>query len=211
MAATIAEPAQPESIAQPEIRSPASRSRSFPDAGRGDPASGKRSDCLATALLRLQQLDRTPLPAPLLPAGDMEIAGEPQESDRRIFPRREARGTATIARFATRQELTAAEADALLCRHGSAGELLDLSRNGMAVVLLQSWRAGERILVRLPLKTGSCSQFPTAKVIRSLELGAGLWKVVAQFEQPLAFDDAYELCEHNLTDGNPFQFPADGH
>jgi hypothetical protein len=210
MTAAVSEPALAEVVIAPEVTSPVSRSRSFADAGRGDAASGGRADCLATALLRLQQLDRTPLPVPQPSMDDVEAGGDSEEPDRRIFPRREARGAATIVRLATGQELTATEADSLLCRHGSAGELLDLSRNGIAIVLLQAWRAGERILVRLPLKTETSSQLPTAKVIRSLELGAGLWKVVAQFEQPLAFDDAYELCEHNLTYGNPFQYPPDG-
>ncbi len=119
-------------------------------------------------------------------------------SDRRTYPRRWARGAVSVAAIPEGLLFTRESADLLMCTAGVAGELLDLSRNGLAFIRMQPLQADARILVRLSHQKDTETFDTVAEVVRATELGDGLWKIMARFEKPLSFDDAYELCEHEF-------------
>jgi hypothetical protein len=123
--------------------------------------------------------------------------------DRREFPRRGAHGPVTIARGLTIRDATSDCWDTVLSRwlddHGLSGELLDLSRNGLACLTIHPLMRDETIGVRLCHPEHRAPLDTTAVVIRATPLGDGRWKVVARFTQSLSFDDAYELCDHSAV------------
>ncbi len=120
--------------------------------------------------------------------------------DRREFPRRGAHGPVTIARGLTSTDAASAHSDTVLSGRldadGLSGELLDLSRNGLACLTIHALERDEAIGVRLCHPDHRVPLDTTAEVIRATSLGDGRWKVVARFTRPLSFDDAYELCDH---------------
>lgn len=120
-----------------------------------------------------------------------------QGADRRIFPRRGARGPVSVARV-TEEVLSSYSPDRLIRETGISGELLDLSRNGLALALLHQLAADDRIFVRLCPPAGGGSVDCFARVIRTIEIADGFWKIVAQFEKPLGFEEAYQLFDHEL-------------
>lgn len=120
-----------------------------------------------------------------------------QGADRRIFPRRGARGPVSVARV-TDEVLSSYSPDRLIRETGISGELLDLSRNGLALALLHQLAANDRIFVRLCPPAGGGSVDCFARVIRTIEIADGFWKIVAQFEKPLGFEEAYQLFDREL-------------
>lgn len=173
------------------------------------PLRGRRcssTDTFGNALRRLQRAN-----APVTPPDHADAvldAMEPVEpvaadssdgQDRRSFPRREAHGHASVTSFPHVAVPTPELADAMLRNEGVSGELIDLSRNGLAVLLLQPLPSGEEILVRLCSPGSDETRDKLAKVIRSIGIDGGLWKIVAQFVEPLSFDAAYELFERQST------------
>lgn len=120
-----------------------------------------------------------------------------QGTDRRIFPRRGARGPVSVARV-TEDVLASYSPERLIRETGISGELLDLSRNGLALALLHQLAADDRIFVRLCPPQGGGAVDCFARVIRTIEIADGFWKIVAQFEKPLGFEEAYQLFDRQM-------------
>lgn len=159
-----------------------------------------QADRFGDALRRLQSVGSTP-PSSIRAEdvsnpeqADSEAASS-DASDRRSFPRREAHGHASVASFPHVVVPTRELADALLRDEGVSGELIDLSRNGLAILLLQPLRAGEEIIVRLCYPGSDKTRDTLATVVRSTSIDGGLWKIVARLLEPLSFDAAYDLFD----------------
>jgi hypothetical protein len=188
---SVAEPVLPQSLHA--ISDWESTPTEPSDPGHTRTITPRHEDVIGVALLRIQQRLAS-RPTVDWPATTEEV--DIAHDDRRDYPRRWARGPVTITRLPHPAIETEEALTAVLTEHGVSGELLDLSRNGLACLLLNSLARGERIGVRL---THSEHQIPLdlfARAIRSTEIGDGRWKLVAQFQHPLSFDNAYELCEH---------------
>lgn len=99
------------------------------------------------------------------------------------------------------EEITAATVQRLLHDQGVAGELLDLSRNGLAFVGMQPLANGVKLVARLCLPQQAEHLDAIAEVVRTIPIAESLWKIVAQFEQPLSFEEAYLLCDHAADAG----------
>ncbi len=157
-------------------------------------------DRLGDALRRLRSASNT-LASPLEQGdksytGALDTEAPPSDgADRRTFPRREAHGHASVASFPHAAALTPELADALLHDKGVSGELIDLSRNGLAILLLQPLPAGEELIVRLCYPGSDETRDTLATVVRSISIDGGLWKIVARLTEPLSFDAAYELFD----------------
>lgn len=130
----------------------------------------------------------------------LENAETATAADRRIFPRRGARGPVSVARVAP-GDLSSRGPERLIRETGISGELLDLSRNGLALALLHQLAADDRIFVRLCPPSGGTPVDCFARVIRTTEIADGFWKIVAQFERPLGFEEAYQLFDRELDLG----------
>ncbi|MDX1967359.1 MAG: PilZ domain-containing protein [Planctomycetaceae bacterium] len=159
-----------------------------------------QADRFGDALRRLQSIVGPPWSTTeaedvLNPGRETAAPAEFDASDRRSFPRREAHGHASVASFPHVVAPTRELADALLRDAGVSGELIDLSRNGLAIVLLQPLAAGEEIIVRLCYPGGAETRDVLATVVRSTSIDGGLWKIVARLLEPLSFDAAYDLFD----------------
>lgn len=162
-----------------------------------------QADRFGDALRRLQSVGSTP--PSLSSSVCAEDVSKPEQadseatssdaSDRRSFPRREAHGHASVASFPHVVVPTRDLADALLRDEGVSGELIDLSRNGLAILLLQPLPAGEEIIVRLCYPGSDETRDTLATVVRSTSIDGGLWKIVARLLEPLSFDAAYDLFD----------------
>lgn len=165
------------------------------------PAKIGAADRIGEALRRLERLmSGVPVATDEAAWSDSAEVAPPTGLDRREFPRRGAHGPVTIARSVTITDSASDRRDTVLSRRldadGLSGELLDLSRNGLACLTIQPLERDETIGVRLCHPEHRAPLDTTAEVIRATPLGDGRWKVVARFIQPLSFDDAYELCDH---------------
>jgi hypothetical protein len=114
-------------------------------------------------------------------------------ADRRAYPRGDVHGFASVARFPLGALLTPQWVDWLLQTCGVAGALLDVSRNGFSLVLLQPLLPGEVVVARLARFAEPAIVDVAAEVVRVVDLGDGRWKIVATMRPELSFEAAYEL------------------
>lgn len=172
-----------------------------------------RRDILGSALVRLHALSGADTqPESTTPHTASDVASTANDADRRVYPRCGARGAVSLVRLANDITVTARHISEQMVAAGIAGELLDLSRNGAALVLLQAMNPGDRIALRLCQSSNhqhAEHQYSdhVARVVRSVDIGAGLWKIVAQFEKPLSFEAAYQLFERE-PNGSDAEIPA---
>lgn len=121
------------------------------------------------------------------------------DDDRRECPRRDSFGFVSVARFPQGSDVTPQWLDWLLETSGIAGELIDLSMSGVALLLLQPLSEQEEVALRLTQRESTLSIDTTARVIRSIDIGDGRWKIVAQFRQPLTFEQAFHLSQRQAA------------
>jgi hypothetical protein len=116
--------------------------------------------------------------------------------EQRGFPRRTAAGFVSLVHSDRPAELSPQDTARLLQTAGLTGELVDLSRSGLALVSLQPFAVGETVVVRLSQLETSEVLDAIAEVVRCVDLGDQRWKITARFDQPLGFDEAYEFARH---------------
>jgi len=112
-----------------------------------------------------------------------------------------------VVRYPPAAELTRQWTDWLMQTSGLTGELVDLSRSGLALVLLQPFAAGDALVVRLSQQDSDDTLDAVVEVVRSIDLGDQRWKIMAQFTRPLDFEEAYEFASHD-QDALPPLFAA---
>ncbi|HUQ68072.1 MAG TPA: PilZ domain-containing protein [Planctomycetaceae bacterium] len=137
----------------------------------------------------------------------MNTSDSSSTDEQRYFPRRAAAGFVSVVRFPPGAELTPQWTDWLMQTSGLTGELVDLSRSGLALVLLQPFAAGDALVVRLSQQDSDDTLDAVVEVVRSIDLGDQRWKIMAQFTKPLDFEEAYEFASHD-QDALPPLFPA---
>lgn len=127
----------------------------------------------------------------------IDVTPETPNADQRQFPRRTAAGLVTLVRSSPDMPLDRATTDWLLRTSGLTGELVDLSRSGVALVLVQPLELGDTVIVRLSQQDRPESLETAAEVIRVVDLGDQRWKIMARFAKPLGFDEAYQFANHD--------------
>lgn len=165
------------------------------------------ADPIAAALARL---DRICTPGAATSAGPAEgNASNPDPTaEQRHFPRRSAEGFVSVVRYPAGADLTPQWTDWLMQTSGLTGELVDLSRSGLALLLLQPLTVGDALVVRLSRQHLADTLDAVVEVVRVLDLGDQRWKITAQFTKPLAFDAAYEFARHDQEALPPLFPPA---
>lgn len=125
------------------------------------------------------------------------IINEPFDAaERRRFPRCPTFAQVSLTSWPAGADYNPAFAEALLDDSGIIGELMNLSRNGLAIVLPSKFVATELIAVRL-LSTDFGLHYNTlCRVVRCKPLGDGRWQIVGRFAAEIPFELAYELCDH---------------
>lgn len=122
------------------------------------------------------------------------------ESERRTGVRRDGHGDVSVAAVAE----TVVEGVGPRCgwfkEHGTAGRLVDLSTSGVSLLFVKPLEINTSILVRLASRDHSHPVDVSARVVRAVELPNGEWKIVAQFDQPLCFDLAFELTQASVLE-----------
>jgi len=195
-----------ETVTHPSIRSPeliADRPPPRSDLSAHAPhapfsGAGSATDPVASALAKLYELPTVAsavvesLPVPETVSSTPELTG-----DQRYFPRRTAAGFVSVVRFPPGAEVTPQWTDWLMQTSGLTGELVDLSRSGLALVLLQPFTMGDAVVVRLSQQDSDDTLDAVAEVVRSIDLGDQRWKIMAQFTRPLDFEKAYEFASHD--------------
>jgi hypothetical protein len=126
-------------------------------------------------------------------------------ADHRRFPRRSAGGYVSVVRWLGDRELTPEWTDWLMQTTGLTGELVDLSRSGLALLLLQPLSVGDVVVARLSQQDSAETLDVIAEVVRVVDLGDHRWKIMTQFQTPLEFDDAYDFAHHD-QDAEPLLF-----
>ena len=204
----LPDPLAPVSAASPSCVPIPCRRRHEHDRGwtlepAADATRGSR-DLFGDALVRLSHAPAEAVPTAShndLPALEFSTGNVLAEgAERRDYPRREASGAVSVAVLPTGETVTTANARQLLYEQGVAGELLDLSRNGLAFVGMQPLAGGVKLIVRLCLPQQDEHLDAVAEVVRTIPIAESLWKIVAQFEKPLSFEEAYLLCDHAVDD-----------
>lgn len=144
-----------------------------------------RTDPIASALMRIWLEDPST-------AAEVETS---TGAERRIGVRRDGHGDVSVAAVGE----TIVEGIGPLCgwfkEHGTAGRLVDLSTSGVSLLFVKPVEINTSILVRLASRDHNHPVDVSARVVRTVELPNGEWKIVAQFEQPLCFDLAFQLTQ----------------
>jgi hypothetical protein len=91
---------------------------------------------------------------------------------------------------------------------GLTGELVDLSRSGLALLLLQPLMVGDALVVRLSHQNTADTLDAVVEVVRVVDLGDQRWKIMAQFTKPLAFEEAYGFAQHDQAALPPLFSPV---
>ncbi|MBI1345184.1 hypothetical protein GC163_02730 [bacterium] len=126
-----------------------------------------------------------------------EEEGSSEQAERRQFPRCPAFGQVSIAPWPTGADYHPQFAAAFLKEAASAGELIDLSRNGLAFVVMHRCVTTELLVIRLTSEDASETYDTLCRVVRCKPLGDGRWQIVARFLLELPFEVAYDLCDHS--------------
>ncbi|HET6425443.1 MAG TPA: PilZ domain-containing protein [Planctomycetaceae bacterium] len=117
------------------------------------------------------------------------------EAERRNGVRRDGRGDVSVATVQTPLPDGIRPHCGWLTEHGTAGRLVDLSTSGVSLLFVKPVEINTAILVRLASRDHSHPVDVAAHVVRAVELPNGEWKIVAQFDQPLCFDLAFQLTQ----------------
>lgn len=126
--------------------------------------------------------------------------------DHRRFPRRTAGGFVSVVPYPADGKLTVEWTNWLMQTSGLTGELVDLSRSGLALLLLQPLAVGDVLVARLSQQESRETLDVIAEVVRVVDVGDQRWKIMTEFASPLEFDDAYEFARHD-QDAAPPLFP----
>ncbi len=126
---------------------------------------------------------------------DVEMGNDATEAERRTSVRRDGCADVSVAGAPPFPLLGHGEHCDWLHEHGMAGRLIDLSITGASMVLPKSFESESAIFVRLAPYDDCHPVDVPARVVRSVELADGQWKVVAQFDQHLCFDQAYVMTQ----------------
>jgi hypothetical protein len=154
------------------------------------------ADPIAAALGRLNQT-QTPKVSHSDRPGEGNSSDSASTAEQRHFPRRSAEGFVSVVRYPASAELTPQWTDWLMQTTGLTGELVDLSRSGLALLLLQPLTVGDALVVRLSHQETADTLDAVVEVVRVVDLGDQRWKITAQFTKPLAFDAAYGFARHD--------------
>jgi PilZ domain len=131
------------------------------------------------------------------PATEANPSTPQPAGEQRSFPRRASAGFVSVVRYPAGADVTRQWTDWLMQTSGLTGELVDLSRSGLALVSLQSFAAGDALVVRLSQLDRNGTLDAVVEVVRSIDLGDQRWKIMARFTRPLGFEEAYEFACHD--------------
>lgn len=156
-------------------------------------------DPMAAALAHLYGVPTSTIEVPAGTAAkeSIENPAPSPAADHRRFPRRSAGGYVSVVRLPADSELTPEWTNWLMQTTGLTGELVDLSRSGLALLLLQPLSVGDVIVARLSQQDSAETLDVVAEVVRVVDLGDHRWKIMTQFQTPLEFDEAYDFARHD--------------
>jgi hypothetical protein len=156
-----------------------------------DTTMAVQQDSISRALMRVWMAE------PTVPDSLAVAAGE---SERRNGVRRDGRGDVSVATVDSTPLAGVGPQCGWLTEHGTAGRLVDLSTSGVSLLFVRPVEINTAILVRLASRDHSHPVDVAAHVVRAVELPTGEWKIVAQFDQPLCFDLAFQLTQASVLE-----------
>lgn len=119
-------------------------------------------------------------------------------ADRRNGVRRDGYGDVSVATVDSPERTGLGVHCGWVTEHGTAGRLIDLSTSGVSLLFVRPVEINTPILVRLASHDHGHPVDVAAHVVRAVELPNGEWKIVAQFDQPLCFDLAFQLTQASV-------------
>lgn len=153
-------------------------------------------DVLGQTLWKLTQVPAKRAGDTILPTAEQDV--EPADSsmtERRLYPRCPTFGHVSIVPWPVGADYHTQFADALLRESGISGELLNLSQNGLAIVL-HKCVAAEMLVARLVAPQRGLHYDTLCRVVRCKPIGDGRWQIVARFPLEIPFNVAYQLSDH---------------
>ena len=112
--------------------------------------------------------------------------------------RRDGLGDVSVAPVPPSPVAGGRRSNVLLIEHGTAGRLIDLSTTGVSILFVKPLEINTRILVRLASRDQAFPVDVSAHVVRAVELPNGEWKIVAEFDQPLCLDVAFQMTQSSI-------------
>ncbi len=119
--------------------------------------------------------------------------GAPSTDDRRLFPRYVSDCTVAVHVVEENDPVTPIRVGWLLHSARIRGNLIDISMNGVAMLIHEPLREESRIHLRIRNPRFGATLDVSAALLRSIPCRAGEWKVVCQFDSHLRFDQVQQL------------------
>jgi|GEM_PF-5088308 len=162
------------------------------------PQSKSPGDVLGESLLKLKQgLHQVSDETEPQQTSDVAVLTESAATERRLYPRCPTFGQVSIAPWPAGADYHSQVAEALLRESGIAGELLNLSQNGLAITVLHQFVATEMLVARLISAERGLHYDTLCRVVRCKPIGDGRWQIVARFPLEIPFHVAYQLSDHD--------------
>jgi hypothetical protein len=164
--------------------------------------SGARHDRLGAALLELANQatgQQSSVETAVRTDRDPRAERQPtaQGDDRSALPRRDSRCVVSVHLLGQDPLPSSHKAERLLHSCRLKGELVDISMNGLALLLHEPIEQGSRVLLRLAnRRVGRTLDLP-GYAVRAASQGNGQWKVMCRFDQKLTFEQAHDFCKYD--------------
>ena len=197
-------------------------SHSFP--GGASPLSGRTPSCESASqpagLSGLRPTDRCSVPAsrvglalvrlygtvaqpsPACPAAasvTSETAPDASAAhERRALPRRDSACCVHICVIPGDEPVQTQRVEWLLHASRQSGPMVDVSLRSVSALLAQAVAGGARVMLRLTNRRLDKDVDRSARVVRSVPLGADEWKVVCRLDSPLSLEELQQFARYGF-------------
>lgn len=133
--------------------------------------------------------------------GASDLLAESAANERRALPRRDSGCSVRICVVPGDEPVTSQRVEWLLRASQECGPMVDVSLRSVSLTLGEPLASGARVMLRLTNPRLAQEIDRGARVVRSVAQGAGEWKIVCRFDDPLALAELQHFARYPLGSG----------
>jgi hypothetical protein len=169
--------------------------------GFGSKGPGRLSGALERLYRRAGWGTRGSSEVPSSVAGPSSPEAEAGGAERRAVPRRDSACSVHMCVVPRDEPVKSRNAEWLLHAARACGPLVDVSLRSVSAAMADPVADDERVLLRLTNRRLGREVDRCARVIRSVPLGGGEWKVICRFDEPLALEELQHFARNPFESG----------